>query len=281
MTFLRTAAKVVGGGLGVAVGGTAGVVAYKYNTDPGVKRTLHFTYEIMPLAVAYGKAVSKDYPTPADKDAALQDLHQVWAPEALRIVLDMKGYYIKAAQMMCGVGMLPDVYEDVLKVLLDDVPARDTSLIKSIIESELGAPVEQVFDSFRDTPIGCASIGQVHLATLKGSGQKVVVKVQYPEVEGFFQLDLLTIKMICGSTLSRAARRGGTMHRRQRAPPPPPPHGGCRRASSRSLVSPPPVLTPPCPLPTGLPASCGGAPPPQRSSRWTRTRCLTKWANHL
>ena len=99
---------------------------------------------------------------------------------------------------MCGTGMLPDAYEDALKCLLDDVPPRDTALIKSIIESEFSAPLGDVFETFGDAPIGAASIGQVHLATLKGSGQRVVVKVQYPEVEGFFRLDLLTIKTLCG-----------------------------------------------------------------------------------
>ena len=38
--MFRTALKVVGGGLSLAVGGTAGVCAYKYNTDPGMKRTM-------------------------------------------------------------------------------------------------------------------------------------------------------------------------------------------------------------------------------------------------
>ena len=82
-------------------------------------------------------------------------------------------YYIKAAQMMCGIGILPEAYEDELKILLDAVPHRDTALIKGIIEKELGAAVGDIFSSFRDTPIGAASIGQVHLATLKDSGRPV------------------------------------------------------------------------------------------------------------
>jgi hypothetical protein len=150
------------------------------------------------MCIAYGKAMSESYSTKEEKAAALNALHTVYAPETLRIVLEMKGYYIKAAQMMCGVGMLPGAFEDELKVLLDDVPPRPTALIKSIIEEELGSRVDEVFETFRDEPIGCASIGQVHLATLKGSAQKVVVKVQYPEVEAFFRLDLLTIKFLCG-----------------------------------------------------------------------------------
>ena len=44
-------------------------------------------------------------------------------------------------------------------------------------------------------PIGAASIGQVHFATLK-NGRKVVVKVQYPETERYFALDFNTILRI-------------------------------------------------------------------------------------
>ena len=100
--------------------------------------------------------------------------------------------------MLCGVGILPDAYEEALEILLDNVPPRPAPLIKSIIEAELGKPVEELFDSFEELPIGAASIGQVHRATLKSSPKEhVVVKVQYPEVEGFFHLDLETIKSLC------------------------------------------------------------------------------------
>jgi predicted unusual protein kinase regulating ubiquinone biosynthesis (AarF/ABC1/UbiB family) len=48
-----------------------------------------------------------------------------------------------------------------------------------------------VFSHWEDKPIGCASIGQVHRATLKATGQKVVVKVQNPEAERTFVGDVL------------------------------------------------------------------------------------------
>ncbi len=54
--------------------------------------------------------------------------------------------------------------------------------------------MEEVFATFNESPIGAASIGQVHKATLH-NGQKVVVKIQYPEVERLFRGDVRTIKM--------------------------------------------------------------------------------------
>ena len=139
-------------------------------------------------------------------------------------------------------------YEQVFSVLLDDCPAKPFDVIKGIVEDELGCPVDAVFASLEETPLGAASIGQVHRATLKvvapggararplgavapgvsgcllllacccccchvpvldlsacacprpvqrhQDGTKVVVKVQYPEVEKYFQLDMATIKVL-------------------------------------------------------------------------------------
>ena len=184
--MLRKLVRFGGLGLAASASGVGACAVYKYNTDEGVKRTMRFGWAVAPMVIAYSTADKKD----------MEKLHEKWAPEMLRIVLSQRGYYIKAAQMMCGVGILPDAYDESLKVLLDDVPPRDTKLIRSIVEKELAIPIEEVFSTFENKPIGAASIGQVHLATLK-NGHRCVVKVQYPEVEGFFRLDLETIKAFC------------------------------------------------------------------------------------
>ena len=91
----------------------------------------------------------------------------------------------------------PDAYKSVLKVLQEDVPPQPFARIKQIIESELGLPLEDVFDEFDEQPLGAASVGQVHFARLRGQTRRVVVKVQYPEVERFFRMDFQTLKAIC------------------------------------------------------------------------------------
>ena len=63
---------------------------------------------------------------------------------------------------------------------------------KTIVE-ETGRPVAELFASFDDVPMGSASIGQVHRATLK-DGREVAVKVQYPEAERLFRKDMQTIR---------------------------------------------------------------------------------------
>jgi ubiquinone biosynthesis protein len=75
--------------------------------------------------------------------------------------------------------LLPTAYTDELKVLHDRMPAMDFDTVKSMIETSLNAPMEDVFSSFTETPIAAATIAQVHDATLL-DGRHVAVKVQRP-----------------------------------------------------------------------------------------------------
>src|SRR5690606_16113981 len=58
----------------------------------------------------------------------------------------------------------------------------------------LNAPVAELFTEFEETPFAAASIGQVHRAVLP-SGQRVVVKVQYPDVDENCDSDLKQVRM--------------------------------------------------------------------------------------
>jgi hypothetical protein len=76
--------------------------------------------------------------------------------------------------------------------LQENVPPQPFETVRATIESELGKPLREVFKSFDRKPLGAASIGQVHRATLH-DGTPVVVKVQYPDTERFFRLDFQTL----------------------------------------------------------------------------------------
>ncbi len=64
-----------------------------------------------------------------------------------------------------------------------------------MVESELGKPLEAVFEKFAREPIAAASIAQVHAATLK-TGEEVVVKVQRPTVDSLVRKDLAAMAWI-------------------------------------------------------------------------------------
>ncbi|WP_340694543.1 AarF/ABC1/UbiB kinase family protein [Hydrogenobacter thermophilus] len=111
--------------------------------------------------------------------------------EHLRLAFEELGpTFIKLGQILSvRPDLLPEEYIDELSKLQDRVPPSDTASIKKVMEEELGKSVEELFEYFEETPIASASIGQVHRAILK-SGEKVVLKVQKPEVEKQIMEDL-------------------------------------------------------------------------------------------
>lgn len=76
-----------------------------------------------------------------------------------------------------------------LSRLQDNLPAFAFHKAQKIIESELGAPLEELFQSFNKTPVAAASIAQVYQAYTQ-EGASVAVKVLRPGVEKAFARDL-------------------------------------------------------------------------------------------
>ena len=75
-----------------------------------------------------------------------------------------------------------------LSELQDHVPAFSFAEAKSTIEEELEGPLDEIFESFEETPLAAASIAQVHLA-ITSDGEEVAVKVLRPRVESAFGTD--------------------------------------------------------------------------------------------
>lgn len=138
-----------------------------------------------------------NFVTPGFKrESRLKALHRKNAIFFREKALEMKGILIKAGQFMSSrVDILPDEYTSELSLLQDNVPPHDYEGIKKRIIEELGAPPEEIFMKFNNTPIAAASLGQVHEAFLK-DGQKVAVKIQYPEIEKIIETDIKTLKTV-------------------------------------------------------------------------------------
>lgn len=110
-------------------------------------------------------------------------------------ILRLGPTFIKIGQQFSTrVDILPQEYVDQLSELQDQVPPFPSETALSIVEEELGAPVEKIFDRFDYEPIAAASLGQVHRARLKG--QEVVIKVQRPGLKDLFDIDLKNLRVI-------------------------------------------------------------------------------------
>ena len=125
-------------------------------------------------------------------------LHRKYARPLFDKFMELGGFYYKSGQKIASNqgGVVPKLYVDMFQPFLNAIPPRDPADVRRVMEAELGCPREQVFSSFEETPIGCASIGQAHRATLKSNGQRVVVKVQNPEAERTFNGDVFALKVL-------------------------------------------------------------------------------------
>jgi ubiquinone biosynthesis protein len=129
-----------------------------------------------------------------EEQAIIREMSQ---PERLRRVCEELGpTFIKLGQLFAArTQLLPKAFTDELTKLQDDVEPFGFEELRSVIETELDSPLELVFDSIEKTPLGAASIAQVHRAVLR-TGEAVVVKVQRPRIASNAALDLEIMQQI-------------------------------------------------------------------------------------
>ncbi|MEP1123826.1 MAG: AarF/UbiB family protein [Ilumatobacter sp.] len=98
--------------------------------------------------------------------------------------------YIKLGQIISsGEGLFPPELVEEFKKCRDQVPAEPFDVVRLTVEQDLGARLDDVFESFDRTALAAASIAQVHVARLR-TGEEVVVKVQRPQVSTLVRRDL-------------------------------------------------------------------------------------------
>lgn len=120
------------------------------------------------------------------------------APARMRKVLeDLGPAYIKLGQML---STRPDLIgvttAKEFEKLTDNTPITPFDEILEIIRTELNQEPYDIFESIDETPLGSASIGQVHKAVLKESGEEVALKIQKPNIEQVIDSDIKIMKFM-------------------------------------------------------------------------------------
>ena len=98
--------------------------------------------------------------------------------------------------------LLPLEWTTTFIPLQDKCPVSSFESIEAMFEQDTGEQISDYFSEFAPLPIGAASLAQVHLATVKETGQKVAVKVQHPALAEWAGLDLALTRFTF-STLKR------------------------------------------------------------------------------
>lgn len=111
----------------------------------------------------------------------------------------LKGSIMKVGQTlsMYGEHFLPPKANEYLKNLQFNSPPLEWDGIKKFLIEELGPEKLEELD-IQKTSTAAASLGQVHKAKHKTTGEIFAVKIQYPGVEPAIKSDLKAIKAILG-----------------------------------------------------------------------------------
>jgi predicted unusual protein kinase regulating ubiquinone biosynthesis (AarF/ABC1/UbiB family) len=107
-------------------------------------------------------------------------------------ITDLGASFIKLAQVLATRSDFFDKeYLDELKELHDQLPQMRQSEFQEVYSASFK---DDVFESFDENPIACASIGQVHVAYTK-KGEKVAVKLRRKGIEKRVRADINIISM--------------------------------------------------------------------------------------
>lgn len=104
-------------------------------------------------------------------------IDSIVAPLVVLQIKKLKSLFIKFAQYFGGRSdMITPVWCEALSLLQDSCEASSPEHVRRSICEAFHASVEDLFESFEWTPVASASIGQVHLATLKNQETATLIR---------------------------------------------------------------------------------------------------------
>ncbi|XP_076979323.1 aarF domain-containing protein kinase 1 isoform X2 [Tamandua tetradactyla] len=166
------------------------------------RRALKFvSWTSMALAASGFYLYSDKYLDPNDFGAvrvgrAVATVHLRSARRLCELCCANRGTFIKVGQHLGALDyLLPEEYTSTLKVLHSQAPQSSMQEIRQVIREDLGKEIQDLFVSFDDTPLGAASLAQVHKAVLH-DGRTVAVKVQHPKVRAQSSKDILLMEVL-------------------------------------------------------------------------------------
>lgn len=117
--------------------------------------------------------------------------------EQLRQTIEELGpTFVKFGQIIADrPDLASDHLREELKKLQSNARAMDDDLAISLIETELGSPIDEIFLSFNKKHLASASIAQVYSGVLR-TGEKVAIKIQRPHIKHKIEIDLVLMKIL-------------------------------------------------------------------------------------
>jgi ubiquinone biosynthesis protein len=117
--------------------------------------------------------------------------------EQLRQTIEELGpTFVKFGQIVADrPDLASDHLREELKKLQSNARPMDDGEAISLIETELGDPIEEVFLTLEKRHIASASIAQVYSGVLR-TGERVAIKIQRPNIKNKIEIDLILMKIL-------------------------------------------------------------------------------------
>lgn len=136
--------------------------------------------------------------TGKSKEEVNAELLERAADELFQVLGELKGGAMKVGQALSVMeAAIPpqfaDPFREALVKLQTEAPPLPAAKVHRVLDAQLGTKWRQRFESFDDTPVASASIGQVHRG-IWNDGREVAVKVQYPGADEALRADLKLIQ---------------------------------------------------------------------------------------
>ena len=127
------------------------------------------------------------------------DIFKGLTPVKMRLMFEALGpTFVKVGQnLSLRSEILPQEFCDELAKLRADADPLPYEAVLDTLAHEYGRPVDEIFSSIDRTPLGSASLAQVHRARLV-TGEDVAVKVQRPGVREVMAQDIDIMRSVCG-----------------------------------------------------------------------------------
>lgn len=112
---------------------------------------------------------------------------------------ELKGSLMKAGQMLSVYGefFLPPEANQLLKTLQSDSPPVEWPEMQKVLARQLGKEKLALLE-IEEEALAAASMGQVHRARIKKTGEEIVLKIQYPGVDKAIDGDLKALRRVLG-----------------------------------------------------------------------------------
>ncbi|KAG5651876.1 hypothetical protein H0H81_007096 [Sphagnurus paluster] len=146
-------------------------------------------------AIDYKATFARNYQSEEEYTEALSQCHTRSAQRVLKALLANGGVFIKMGQHMASLYVLPVEWTSTMRPLQDQCEPTPYGAVDALFQTDMGSSLAEIFEEFDPTPIGVASLAQVHIATLRETGKQVAVKLQHPHLAEFCDIDMEMVEV--------------------------------------------------------------------------------------